>query len=149
MSKTGRTFSIDESIDRELSERPDINPSGIVNEFLKRYLSGETTDQATKRLELERKRELAEEKAQEARALEEDAARIERELREQERNKRNQVESIVSRIKVGEMQSAGTVVETSDEKIMEWVSDAPVSTSEVKELAIQRYENEEGKRGFQ
>ena len=149
MSKKRLNVTVDEDIHREVTGRSEINTSGLVNSFLKRYLSGETSDQATKRLELERKRELAEEKAQEARALEEDAARIERELREQERDKRNRVESIVSRIKVGEMRSAGTVVETPDTKIMEWVSDAPVSTSEVKELAIQRYENEEGKRGFQ
>lgn len=40
MSKTPRSFSIDEELADAISEREDLNASGAVNTFLREYLSG-------------------------------------------------------------------------------------------------------------
>ena len=40
MPKQPRSFSLDEDIADILSERDDINPSAVVNQFLRQYLAG-------------------------------------------------------------------------------------------------------------
>lgn len=40
MSKSIRSFSVDEDIDELLAEREDINASAVVNKFLREYIAG-------------------------------------------------------------------------------------------------------------
>lgn len=78
MPKTPRSFSIDEDVDELLSDRDDINASGLVNQFLRDYIAGGKGKEAALELRLD--------------ALDEEISELEQELRQKERE-RDRIES--------------------------------------------------------
>lgn len=78
MSKTPRSFSIDEDVNEMLSDRDDINASGLVNQFLRDYVAGGKGKEAALELRLE--------------SLDEDIGELEQDLRQKKRE-RERIES--------------------------------------------------------
>lgn len=87
MSKKRVNVSIDESVHRQLKARDDINTSGLVNDFLKRYLRGEETSNAAEKLRAERLESEAREMMDEAQSLKNQANEIRNQFEEQRKEK--------------------------------------------------------------
>jgi len=83
MPKKRMNVTVDEPIYEELQARDDINVSGLVNSFLKRYLRGEATDNAAEKLRAERLEREAQEKMEEAQSLKNQAQSIRQQFEQQ------------------------------------------------------------------
>jgi predicted nucleic acid-binding Zn-ribbon protein len=140
MSKERLNVTVDPDVKRDAQARSDLNVSGAVNEFLRRRLRGEEKDVAVQRMEIERLREEADDKEEEANQLRSKADRLERELEERLREKRKAIEEAIEEISVRELRSMDTpIIDTDQEKVEALADAAGVEPGELKRKAIDRH----------
>jgi len=82
VSKTPRSFTIDEDIAEALSERDDINASGVVNDFLREFVSGGKSTEAALEVRLNQLDEEIADVEQELTRLRRERERVETRLDE-------------------------------------------------------------------
>ena len=102
MTKTPRSFSIDEDVDELLSDRDDINASGLVNQFLRDYIAGGKGKEAALELRLDALDEEIAEKEQELRSRKRERERIEKQLDKMRNSVHDEVEHFVDMIHADE-----------------------------------------------
>jgi len=80
MSKQPRSFSIDEEVAEALTRREDVNASGAVNSFLKKYLASDRGREAALEVRLSQLDEQIADKRKELDRLERERERVEEDL---------------------------------------------------------------------
>lgn len=137
MSKDRINVSVEPPV-KEAASASSYNVSKLVNNFLKRTLRGEETSVATRRVEIERLRDDAEEHEEKAEELHRKADRLERELEDELREKQRALQEAIDEISVTELQSVETpIIETDQEKVQALADSAGVDPDELKRKAIQ------------
>lgn len=156
MPKERINVSIDQSVKRQLDAREDINVSGLVNSFLRRYLRGETQDKATDRIKAERLREEAKEKRNKAQSLEQQAKSIMEEHKKKKREKEETWKKVVDVLTDDEGLNsvAGQYQMTQNEEALEyWAGELNITKQELVDKMPEKYEQYKdanpGGRGFQ
>lgn len=123
MGKESRSFSIDETVDDELRNRPDLNPSAAVNKFLKEYLRGGKGPEAAY--------------AERLRTLDHEIAELESKV-EKKKRERNRIQNLIERHQEAIEDQLDTAIEhinngwdrdnidSSNEAIQSWAEEAGV-----------------------
>jgi len=122
--KQPRSFSIDEDVNELLAERDDINPSAVVNKFLREYVAGGRGEEAALEIRLnELDDEIAElEKELEQKRRERD--RIESQLEDRQSELREQLLEVETKVREGVFPREN--VDSENPAIQNWASDAGV-----------------------
>jgi len=124
VGKKARSFSIDEHIDELLRERDDLNPSSVVNEFLREYLADGRGAEAALEVRLNQLDEELAEARKEVEQLERERERVEAALGE----RRGTLEDVAKRFeeKVRDGAFPRDNVEPDNPGIQNWASKAGV-----------------------
>lgn len=129
MGKEPRSFSIDESINRELTERDDLNPSPAVNKFLHEYLRAGRGAEAAYEAQLQEvEREITD--------IDKEIAELEAKKRDKERQReriegllderRATLEDVLDRAE--EKVELGWEPDPDSEVVLNWAREAGVTT---------------------
>jgi len=126
MSKSPRSFSIDEDIDELLSNREDINASAVVNSFLREYVAGGRGKEAALETRIQQlDEEIAEmEKDLERKRRERD--RLEQQLQSERQSTHEAVADMVEMVTSGEFPRENLTVE--NEAVVLRASEAGIPT---------------------
>lgn len=109
MPKTPRSFSIDEDVDELLSDRGDINASGLVNQFLRDYVAGGKGKEAALELRLDTLDDEIADQEQSLRQMKRERNRIETQLEDLRSTTNEAVAEFVSMITNDEFDPADLV----------------------------------------
>lgn len=101
MTKTPRSFSIEEDIDEALRRRDDLNASGAVNKFLHEYVRSGKGEEAALSVRLEQLDEEIADKETELDRLRRERDRIEAELESRRSELREQVSELEGMVREG------------------------------------------------
>lgn len=123
MGKKPRSFSIDEDIAEVLSNREDLNPSGMVNEFLREFVSNGRGEEAALEVRISQ--------------LDEDIHDLEKQL-ERKRRERDRIESQLESRRSNLYEVAEQVEAMID------AGDFPRANVDPDNAAIQNYANDAG-----
>lgn len=140
MAKERLNVTVDPDVKRQVQARNDINVSGAVNEYLKLRLMGETEDDAMLQIQIERHEEQAEKHEQEAQKHRQKAETKRRKLRDRKEERRTKLKEAINQLNVEELKSAGPYVKTPDEKVESLAQDVNVDPTELRQLAIEQYQ---------
>jgi hypothetical protein len=141
-------ITVDESVHREIQARGDFNASGAANEYFKRRLVGDDKTDAELRIKINRHEDKAESLREQAELEEQKADRKRRKLKERKQERREELNDILERIDVRELNSS-TVVETPDSQIEQYAEKVEMSPAEIKQEAISHHTSEPSQRHYQ
>lgn len=152
MSKERINVTVDPSVKRTLQARDDVNVSGLVNQFLGRYLGGKDETVAAKLTRIERLRDEAEDLRREARSKEQQADIIEEELEDERKQREQSLRQAAARIETADplrsMPQDEPVVKTADETLESMADQHGVDVSELVAKAKELHQSDSATRGF-
>lgn len=152
MSKERINVTVDPSVKRTLQARDDVNVSGLVNQFLDRYLGGKDETVAAKLTRIERLRDQAEELRREAKSKEQQADILEQELEDQRRERNEQLRRAASNIETGDplksTPSDEPIIQTPEGRIEAMADEYGVDPDELVAKAKELHESDSATRGF-
>jgi len=148
MPKKRLNVTVDESVHEEITSRDDVNVSGLVNNFLKRYLRGEEQDHAAEKLRAERLEREAEEKMEEAQSLKQQAESIRAQFEEKKQKQEKVWGKAVNTLgKSYNTRHGWSEPDPSDRKVQFWADKIGITAQEFSERfpdkAERYYEDDE------
>jgi hypothetical protein len=140
MPKERMNVTVDPEVKKGVKARGDINVSGAVNEYLKRRLAGKDESDAMLELKIQRHEDQAEDHEEEARKHRQKAEVLRQKLKERKEQRRTELKEAIEQLRVEELQSAGAYVKTEDEKVESLAEGVGVDPAELRQLAIEEYQ---------
>lgn len=126
MSKQPRSFSIDEDVNKILTDRDDLNASAAVNSFLREYVASGKGEEAALEIRLQQLDDEISELEQEKQQKERERDRIEAQL-ESRRSDLNKTLDYVEK-KINNEEFPRQNIEQDNPAIQKWASESGVST---------------------
>lgn len=133
MSKKRKSISIDQSLAEKIDQRPDLNLSGLVNEFVKLYLAGDVTTHKSKtslEVKLRHVREDIEQTKNQLDQLIEREERIEQRIEEYEDKQDPAIENAIEALQ----NTPDDEIHTENAAVKNWATNAGISTDKLVEL---------------
>lgn len=123
MSKKRVNITVDEWVKDELDRRDDINVSGAVNDFFKRYLAGDDTDQVAKEMRIQHLKEKEEEAQENAQQYRAEWQSLQDELEDEREQQAEVWDRALSMLRLREGYKGAVRIDSPDEAVEDFADD--------------------------